>query len=116
MSTEPEMPRRWDVIATTATIVAWVALIALIGVALAQPEGTSDEGCLDICIAPPAWFVLFVLLTPVVILGGLVGIGAGSAARRQNPAGLGHTMWLSSVAALVVLVLSWIVMYATGPH
>jgi hypothetical protein len=75
-----------------AAFVAWTALIAMIWVSIAhQPhDPNSDNGCLDICIAPPAWFVLDLLLTPIVAIKALVGLGTSGLARNARPDGLGR--------------------------
>ena len=83
---------------------------------MGRPEGKSEEGCLDVCLAPALWFVVFVLLTPVVILTALVGAAAGWVAKSRDPTRLGRSAWLCSLAALLALVATWTVLIATGPH
>ena len=116
MSGEPESSRRWEATATVASILAWAALIPLIGVSVARPQGTSDQGCLDVCLTPALWIVLDLILTPVVILTALAGAGAGWIAKSRKPTGPGRAAWLSSVAALLGVVATWAVLIATGPH
>jgi hypothetical protein len=116
MSSRQGGSRSWGSSAVVASILSWTALILLIGVAATRPQGASEEGCLDVCLAPALWFVLFVLLTPVVIITALVGAGAGWVAKSREPTGLGRIAWISSLAALLTLVVTWTVMIATGPH
>ena len=101
MLLEGKESRRWDATATVASIVAWGVLVPLIGVAVTRPEGTSDEGCLDVCLSPALWFLLDLMMTPVVFVAALIGAVTGWVAKSRRPAGLGHTAWWFSIAALV---------------
>jgi hypothetical protein len=89
----------------------------MIGISLTRPQDPNrDNGCLDICIAPPVWFVLDVLLTAIIVIASLVGLGTGWLAKQARPEGPGHTAWRASLAALAGVVLTWAVLIATGPH
>ena len=114
----PQPPSKgWDVAAVVAAAVAWGALIGVIAVSLARPEDpNSDNGCFDICIAPPAWVVLDLLLAAVTVIAALFGLFGGWLAKHPRPDGPGRAAWRASWAALAGLVVTWFVLAATGPH
>ena len=117
MTSRQPPSKRWGSAAAIAAFLAWAALVAMIGISLTRPhDPNSNNGCLDICIAPPAWFVLDVLLTAIIVIASLVGLGTGWLAKKARPDGPGHQAWRASLAALVGVLLTWAVVIATGPH
>jgi hypothetical protein len=105
------------VAAVVAAVVAWGGLIGVVAVSVARPEDpNSGNGCLDICIAPPAWVVLDLLLAAVTVVAALFGLFAGWLAKYARPDGPGRVSWRACLVALAGLVVTWLVLAATGPH